>query len=399
MAIMAAALSGCSAIGLGGSPPALETPVFSPTEPPTAQTATPAATASPGEMSWEDLTPTVSDSVVRLQIAGCDGAATSMGSGFVVGPHEVMTAAHVVDDAPTITVRSSQGLTRARVIAFDTHTDSALLRTDEAFEGEAVPLSTRLLALGRDLAVFGYPLAVNDLQVSTGVVSGLDQAVTYPADDITVDHVFVTDAATNPGNSGGPVFDRTGRVVGLVSGGTNWDSNDEATRRPVQGRNYIVPASSLIPNLDAWSGLEPEDAELCNGDTETDNDGSLKVSVHSDHPSAEALAQALFVHGESINTGDYEAAWSVFSPAFQRSHPLKSWAPGHETSFWVSLDLLDVTGTGGRLTVSTRFQTVQDAEYGHDGQTCSIWDRSYVMVLVGGVWRIDSTHGAAPTAC
>lgn len=64
-----------------------------------------APTPQPSEKSWEELTPIVSDNVVRLQIAGCDGEPTSMGSGFIVGPHEVMTAAHMVSDAPTITVR------------------------------------------------------------------------------------------------------------------------------------------------------------------------------------------------------------------------------------------------------------------------------------------------------
>lgn len=138
---------------------------------------------------------------------------------------------------------------------------------------------------------------------------------------------------------------------------------------------------------------------MCDGSFELDNNARLEVTVSSSHPDASDVAQALFLHGESINTGDYEAAWSVFSPTFQQNHPLKSWAPGHDTSYWETLEIQGVTGTDGRLTVNVRFRTTQDAENGYDWQTCSDWDRSYVMVLVDGVWRIDSTRGADPTAC
>lgn len=349
-------------------------------------------------MSWEQLSSAVSASVVRMQVAGCDGEATWTGSGFVVGPNEVMTAAHVVGDASTITVSSNLGLTRARVIDFDFSTDSALVRTELSVPGP-LAISTRELSQGRELAVLGYPLGERNVQLSEGVVSGLDEQVTYDGEDgFTVDHVFVTNADTNGGNSGGPVFDRTGQVVGLVSGGQNWDSSAES-RRPVQGRNYVVPANSLSDNLTEWSGQAPEAGELCNGREDPADDPHLAVTVSSDDPNAQDIAQALFTHGESINSGDYEAAWSVFSPSFQRNHPLLSWQQGLETSYWETLEVVDVTETDGGANVDVAFRTVQDTEFGHNGQTCSDWNRTYTMLLIDGVWRIDSSQGESPTAC
>ena len=68
--------------------------------------------------------------MVRIDVLACD--ARWMGSGFVVGDHLVMTANHVAEGASAITVQTSDGVTRARVVGLDPDTDSALLRTEDA---------------------------------------------------------------------------------------------------------------------------------------------------------------------------------------------------------------------------------------------------------------------------
>ena len=335
--------------------------------------------------------------VVRLQLGTCDGEPSSMGSGCVLDDHLVMTAAHVVADAPTIIVRSEHGFTAARVVGYDYVTDSALIYTDMSFEGQAVALSDRLLARGRELAVFGYPLGVSELRVSTGVVSGLDESAQY--DEFTVDQVFTTDAATNRGNSGGPVFDRLGKVIGLVSGGVNWTGAGD-NLVPVQGVNYLVPSSSLIQQYNNWSARQPAEQDTCSGvEAPADDNHFLDVTVSSDHPDASDVAQAVFLHGQGINEGNYEAAWSVFGPSLQRQFPLATWQGGLGTSYWETLDLFEVTGQGDQLVARAQFRTEQDAAFGRDGQTCSDWLRDYTMIDIDGSWRIDATSGPDPTPC
>lgn len=358
-------------------------------------TPTPSSTDEPG---WAGVVAKLRDGVVRLQVAGCAPGQNWMGSGFVVGPHLIMTAGHMVRQGRTVSVKADGVITTAQVIAFDMDTDSALLSTPTAFTGHSLQLSTTPLQLGSDLAILGYPLGVNDLRVSTGVVSGLDEQVTYS--DFTVQHAFVTDAATNGGNSGGPVIDRTGTVIGLVSGSREWSQQGD-DRVPVQGTNYIIPSSSLAKSLSAWETKAPQRDGTCQGEQPPQQTAlSVAVTVQSTHPHARDAALTLALEGESINTGNYEAAWNLFTPKMQHDMAsLSAWKKGLSTSFWVSLDVRTVTGTGNSLAATTTLRTQQDAKDGYHGQTCSVFTIVYTMKRVDGVWLIDHAKGGTPSAC
>lgn len=130
-----------------------------------------------------------------------------------------------------------------------------------------------------------------------------------------------------------------------------------------------------------------------------DSDHYLDVTVSSDHPDAADVAQAIFLHGQGINQGNYEAAWSVFGPSLRPKYPLDSWQTGLDTSYWETLDLVEVTGEGDQLIARALFQTRQEAAFGFKGQTCSDWTRDYTMVQIDGSWRIDATAGPELTAC
>ena len=134
------------------------------------------------------------------------------GTAFHIGGGEFLTAAHVVDSASSIELRhGGRRLTAARV-GYDTATDIALLRAN----GAGVPAlsfgDVSGIGPGHALAVAGYPPSVNR---TPSVVSGLlSKFVRDPS--FGAGTYIQTDAAVNPGNSGGPVFDRCGAVVGLV---------------------------------------------------------------------------------------------------------------------------------------------------------------------------------------
>jgi S1-C subfamily serine protease len=143
----------------------------------------------------------------------------STGSGFVIGDDgTILTNAHVVAGATDVYVTVSKSRTvAARLVGKDLATDLAVLRVD------AEGLDLRPLELGdSDTVQVGDPtLAIGnpfglDRTLTTGVVSALQRRITAPG-GFAIENVIQTDAALNPGNSGGPLLDATGRVIGVNS--------------------------------------------------------------------------------------------------------------------------------------------------------------------------------------
>lgn len=140
------------------------------------------------------------------------------GSGFVVdGRGHIVTAAHVVDGARSITVRFAGGASRAaKLVGEDRSTDVAVLAVDPS--GLALhPLAlgtSRPLAVGDPVVAIGDPFGY-DRSLSAGVVSGLGRSIQAP-NGFSIPDAVQTDAALNPGNSGAPLVDAQGQVVGVA---------------------------------------------------------------------------------------------------------------------------------------------------------------------------------------
>jgi putative serine protease PepD len=143
---------------------------------------------------------------------------TATGTGIVLdGRGNILTADHVVRRASSVTVTFSNGTTRtARILGQDASTDVAVLHIDPA------GLTLHPLALGNASALqVGDPVAAIgdpfDYQrsMSTGIVSGLDRTI-QGLNGFSVGHAIQTDAAIDPGNSGGPLVNARGQVIGIV---------------------------------------------------------------------------------------------------------------------------------------------------------------------------------------
>ena len=106
----------------------------------------------------------------------------------------------------------------AKLLGYDLFEDTALLQVDpEPLGLRALPLGrARALRVGESVAVIGSPFE-NRSSLSTGVVSQLDRQIAAPGVCFRTTGVIQTDAAVNPGNSGGPLLDARGRVVGMVT--------------------------------------------------------------------------------------------------------------------------------------------------------------------------------------
>ena len=146
----------------------------------------------------------------RLQTAG--------GTGFVIDDEgRILTNHHVVEDATSVTVTFANGdEAEARVVGSDPSTDVALLELEEDRDVTALELgSSERLEVGDPIAAIGSPFGLGGT-LTTGIVSALDRDIQAP-NGFTIDGAIQTDAALNSGNSGGPLIDARGRVVGIAS--------------------------------------------------------------------------------------------------------------------------------------------------------------------------------------
>jgi hypothetical protein len=141
-------------------------------------------------------------------------AAGSRGSGFFVAPDTLLTNVHVVGRNSSVTIRRSSGPTlTARVEATAPEVDIAVLKISPADERQPTLSlgSTADARLGQEVFAIGSALGLLENTLTRGIVSGVRRTGTAT--------LVQTDAAVNPGNSGGPLIDRTGRVLGIITMG------------------------------------------------------------------------------------------------------------------------------------------------------------------------------------
>lgn len=137
----------------------------------------------------------------------------ALGTGVIVGKDLVLTAAHVVGSNLKVTFNGDYKAYDAEVIKLDESLDLALLKTEIPSEG--VKISDEDVKLLDAIYIIGTPLGISDV-FSYGRVSKLDQG-----------YLHQLDASINNGNSGGPVFNENGELVGIVKSKRN-DANNVA---------------------------------------------------------------------------------------------------------------------------------------------------------------------------
>jgi S1-C subfamily serine protease len=164
-----------------------------------------------------DVVDRVGPAVVRLDLkAKGDQRNGGTGSGVIVAPDGlVLTNSHVVGGGSGVTVTTVDGRSlTARVVGDDPDTDLALVRVDASVTLPAARLgNSKLLKRGQLVIAIGNPLGFEST-VTTGVVSALGRSLRARSGRL-IDDVIQTDAALNPGNSGGPLVSSHGEVVGI----------------------------------------------------------------------------------------------------------------------------------------------------------------------------------------
>jgi serine protease DegQ len=154
---------------------------------------------------------------------------TSLGSGVIIDDAgDIMTSLHVVAGASTIQVTFADGSTSsAQIVQSQTDKDIAVLQpgTPPANFTPATLGNPGGLRIGSEAYVVGNPFGLAG-SMSAGIVSGLDRTFQTPDGGPLLTGLIQVDAAVNPGNSGGPLVDRNGRVLGIVTGLVNPTKQD-----------------------------------------------------------------------------------------------------------------------------------------------------------------------------
>lgn len=213
-------------------------------------TATPAASAAVAEAeddgpadarSVSEIVRRESPAVVLIEAGGAGGQG-GLGSGFLIDRDgHVLTNAHVVEDSTTTTVTFSDGTERtARILGVDTSTDLAVLKIPRVPEGiQPVRLgSSGALVVGQDVVAIGNPYGL-ERTATTGIVSALERTIEAP-NGFAIQNAIQTDAAINQGNSGGPLFDRAGRVIGMNTQIASQNGGNV-------GLGFAVPIDTIAP--------------------------------------------------------------------------------------------------------------------------------------------------------
>lgn len=160
-----------------------------------------------------------------------------VGSGLVVASDGlILTNSHVVSGAGVIKVSMADGQkSDARVIGEDPHSDIAVLRTDVHLAAPALSFfDSKAIHKGQLAIAIGNPLGFEQT-VTAGVVSATGRSMRSQTGRL-IDDVIQTDAALNPGNSGGPLVDSRGRVIGI----------NTAVIRGAQGICFSVAANTAL---------------------------------------------------------------------------------------------------------------------------------------------------------
>jgi len=238
------------------------------------------------------------------------------GSGFVYDADgHIVTNEHVVDGATSVKVRFWNGKTyTARVVGTDSSTDLAVLDVD-APASQLFPLSlgdSSKVAVGDNVVAIGSPFGLEET-VTAGIVSALHREMTSPS-NFTIDDSIQTDAAINHGNSGGPLLNGRGQVIGVNSQIESDSGGSDGVGFAIPSNTVKAIASQLISTgkaEHAFLGIVLRDAASGNG--------ARVTGVRSGTPAAKAGLRAgdviTAVAGKGIGSAnELRAAISAHSP-------------------------------------------------------------------------------------
>lgn len=212
-------------------------------------------TALSGEEAASIISPSVvsitTEAVQQGQAWYGSYVTSGAGSGVILSSDGyILTCAHVVDDADTVTVTTSDGTEYdAEVVGSDTADDIAVLKIDATDLTAAVIGDSDAASVGETVYADGNPGGTLSGTITEGIVSALNREITVETDSgeaITL-NVIQTSAAVSPGSSGGGLFNDQGELIGVVNAKSS-DTSDEGLGFAIPINDAISIAKNIIEN-------------------------------------------------------------------------------------------------------------------------------------------------------
>ena len=233
---------------------------------------------------YRDVSPSVVSievEISRIVVAG--------GAGFVIDDDgHIVTNAHVVEDAKSLTVLFHDGYeTPAKLIGTDTNIDLAVIKVDIA-RHRFKPVSfgdSDDLVVGEAVVAIGSPHGL-DATLTRGIISGLNRSLEFD-DGTTMEGAIQTDAALAPGNSGGPLLNQEGEVIGVNTAGYRGTALGFA----IPSNMARQVAENMIANAVPWATSEA---------------AAAYATFEAAHAEAEAVA-SIFETARAIVVWSFEA--------------------------------------------------------------------------------------------
>jgi len=253
------------------------------------------------------------DSIVEITVSTAAGGGS--GSGFVWDyQNHIVTNQHVISNAQSVEVSFSDGRSyRATVIGEDADADVAVLEVDTDDKLKPIKLGDSDTAVPGQIAIaIGNPFG-EEFTLTQGIVSAVGRNIRSGNQGFTTPDVIQTDAAVNPGNSGGPLLNRHGEVIGI-------NAQIRSDSRQNSGVGFAVPiniAKLVVPDLIesgefvyAWLGVSGHDVSrtLALGlDLPDGTQGAYISQVISGGPAEDARLndanRTIMVDGQPIDVG------------------------------------------------------------------------------------------------
>jgi putative serine protease PepD len=301
-----------------------------------------AATTTSLTQLYKNASPGVVDITVTTTASGGfggGGSGQAEGSGFVIDKNgNIITNAHVVAGASSIKVRFQNGKTaKATLVGTDDSTDIAVIKVDPA----ASPLQPLTLGnsagvqVGEDVAAIGSPFGLPG-SLTSGIVSAVNRTITAP-NQFSISGSIQTDAAINHGNSGGPLLNASGEVIGV-------NAQIESDSGGNDGVGFAIPinaAKSVANTLVSGGKVQHAYLGIKVGDTSS-GAGAQVTNVLSGTPADKAGLKA----GDVVTAVDGNAIAS----ANELTSGLSSRKPGDKVT-------LSVTRSGKTVQVTVTLGT------------------------------------------
>jgi serine protease Do len=252
------------------------------------------------ELSLQEIYSKCLPSIVSLTAYAADDSGTSWGTGVVLSSDGlIITNTHVIDGCDSVTVTLSDGTeySDAKLVGADSQSDITILKIDASNLTPAEFGDSSQLEVGDSVAAIGNPLGENFTDTMTnGIISAINRDVTYNGHTMTL---MQTNAAINEGNSGGPLVDMYGHVIGITN------MKMMSSYSSIEGIGFAIPSS----------GIATVAGELISGGTVTGRPSigitvgpvTESVSKHYDIPNGlyiSAVSKGSDAEKQGVKAGD-----------------------------------------------------------------------------------------------